>query len=72
MALTEGVSGTGDRVRGLGLSAVRKSLESVDGARLEIFSRNGLVVYYNNGSLCSSEEPDCGGVLVSVHFPYKI
>lgn len=70
-ACEEGVSGTGDRVRGLGLQAVIESVDGYPGARLAIASRTGLVERVNR-RFRRDEGRDCGGVFVSVHFPYTL
>ncbi len=63
-----GVTGTRER-RGVGLSEAQESIDGYPGARLAIASRIGLVERTDR-SFRSAEGEDCGGVFVSVYFPY--
>ena len=68
-AFEEGVTGTG-KMRGSGLAEAQRYIDGYPGARLAIASRSGFVARANR-SFQRSEGPDCGGVFVSVHFPYR-
>lgn len=68
-AFDDGVTGTGE-ARGAGLAEARRYIDGYPGARLAIASRDGLVERANR-SFQRAEGPDCGGVFVSAHFPYR-
>ena len=67
-AFEMGVTGTQEE-RGVGLSEAREWIDGYPGARLAIASRTGLVERVD-GSFRSTEGQDCGGVFVSMYFPY--
>lgn len=67
-AFEEGVTGTGE-MRGSGLAEARRYIDGYPGARLAIASRTGFVERANR-SFTRAEGRDCGGVFVSVRFPY--
>lgn len=68
-AFEDGVTGTGE-MRGSGLAEARRYIDGYPGARLAIASRTGFVERANR-SFRRAEGPDCGGVFVSVRFPYR-
>ncbi len=69
-AFEEGVSGTGNRLRGYGLPGTLEYVNRYPGARLSIMSRTGQIERVEGSFQLSHELPDCGGVLVSLSFPY--
>lgn len=64
------VSGTGDRLRGMGLGWVLRHVDTYPGAVLEIVSRNGRV-RRDVGVFQRARNPDCRGVLATAYFPFS-
>jgi len=68
-AFEEGVSATGDRLRGYGLNHVQRAIDRYEGSSLSIISHNGWVQRRRSEFDCRQGH-DCAGVFIAAYFPF--